>query len=61
MPANIKAKISNSMKSYYQQNPMSDERKEKIANGQRKAWATIPKKQGEFQEPNGTTMDDILW
>ena len=57
MPEYVKAKLRANANLH---KPKSPETRAKISAGQKRAWATIPPKNGRTVDSAGKTMDDIM-
>lgn len=57
MPEYVKAKLRANANLH---KPKSPETRAKISAGQKRAWATIPPKNGWTVDSGGKTMDDIM-
>ena len=57
MPEYVKEKLRNNA---YLHKPKSPETEARISAGQKRAWATIPPKNGTSTDAGGTTITDIM-
>ena len=57
MPEYVKAKLRNNANLH---KPKSPETRAKISAGQKRAWASVPPKNGSSVDVGGTTIKDIM-